>query len=382
MQKILLFRAGIPRNGCLVSFARRPCWRRVASSNFGSSEDDMPAKSGNRKILLVGSVPLANAKEVFSESAARLGELIPRIPDGETGVRTMWILCQKEVMAKTKNLKMHHQFDIAPGVAQTVYEVADHSKPAEFPALNYAAAAKDSYRQFTELKKAGKIAATTKFQVSLPTAVAVLSGFIVPESQALVEKPYTEALKKEVDEIAQAIPHQELAIQWDVADEVLFLAGWQLETFVDRSKEGLLRRIVDLGNAVPSDIDLGFHLCYGDPGHKHLVEPTDLGLSVELANVIVERSSRPVQWIHMPVPRDRKDDAYFEPLKKLRLPPTTELYLGLVHLTDGAAGARSRVETAKRYRPEFGVACECGFGRRNPETILPLLDLHREVAAL
>jgi hypothetical protein len=342
----------------------------------------MPAKSRNRKILLVGSVPLANAKEVFSESAARLGELIPRIPDGETGVRTMWILCQKEVMAKTKNLKIHHQFDIAPGVAQTVYEVADPSKPVEFPALNYAAAAKDSYRQFTELKKAGKIAATTKFQVSLPTAVAVLSGFIVSESQALVEKPYTEALKKEVSEIARLIPHHELAIQWDVAHEVLFLAGWKLETFVDRSKEGLLRRIVDLGNAVPSDIDLGFHLCYGDPGHKHLVEPSDLGLSVELANAIVDRSSRPVQWIHMPVPRNRQDDAYFEPLKNLRLPPTTELYLGLVHLTDGVAGARSRVETATRYRTEFGVACECGFGRRNPETVLPLLDLHREVSAL
>jgi hypothetical protein len=335
----------------------------------------MPANSQSRKVLLVGSLPLANAKEVFKESASRLGELIPRIPDGETGVRTMWILCQKDVMARAKNLKMHHQFDIAPGVAQTVYEVADPSMPVEFPALNYAAAAKDSYRQFVELKMAGKIAAATKFQVSLPTAVAVLSGFIVPESQALVEKPYTEALKKEVDEIGQTIPHQELAIQWDVAHEVLFLAGWRLETFVDRS-------IVDLGNAVPSDIDLGFHLCYGDPGHKHLVEPSDLGLSVELANAIVDRSSRPVQWIHMPVPRDRKDDAYFEPLKKLRLPPTTELYLGLVHLTDGVAGARSRVETAKRYRPEFGVACECGFGRRNPETVLPLLDLHREVAAL
>jgi hypothetical protein len=46
----------------------------------------MPAKSRNRKILLVGSVPLANSKEVFIESAARLGELIPRIPDGEIGV--------------------------------------------------------------------------------------------------------------------------------------------------------------------------------------------------------------------------------------------------------------------------------------------------------
>ena len=85
----------------------------------------MPAKSQNRKILLVGSVPLENAKEVFNECAARLGELIHRMPDGETGVRTMWILCQRDVMAKAKNLKKHHQFDIAPGLAQTVYQVAD-----------------------------------------------------------------------------------------------------------------------------------------------------------------------------------------------------------------------------------------------------------------
>jgi hypothetical protein len=253
----------------------------------------MPANGQSRKVLLVGSVPLANATEVFTESATRLGDLMPRIPDGETGFRSMWILCQKGVMAKVENLKIHHQFDIAPGLAQTVYEVADREKPVVFPTLNYAAAAQESYAQFAELKKAGKIAAGTKFQVSLPTAVAVLSGFIVSDSQAPVEKPYTDALKREVHEIARSIPNQDLAIQWDVAHEVLFLAGWQLETFVDRSKDGLLRRIVDLGNAVPADVDLGFHLCYGDPGHKHLVEPSDLALSVELANAIFERSKSP-----------------------------------------------------------------------------------------
>jgi hypothetical protein len=283
-------------------------------------------------------------------------------------------------MARTRNLKKHHQFDIAPGVVQTVYEIVDPSKPVEFPELRYAESAKESYREFKSLKKARKIAADVKFQVSLPTPVAVMSGFIVPESQALVEGPYTQALLKELEEIAASIPHHELAVQWDVCHEVLFMEGWQLETFVDRSKEGLLRRIVDVGNAVPNTIDLGYHLCYGDPGHKHLLEPNSLGLCVELANAIVERSRRSIQWFHMPVPRGRADEAYFEPLKKLRLPPTTELYLGLVHLTDGASGARARIEAAQRYRSDFGVACECGFGRRAPDTVLPLLDLHREVA--
>jgi hypothetical protein len=32
--------------------------------------------------------------------------------------------------------------------------------------------------------------------------------------------------------------------------------------------------------------------------------------------------------------------------------------------------------------PDFGIATECGFGRRDPATIPALLRLHAEVAAL
>jgi hypothetical protein len=31
---------------------------------------------------------------------------------------------------------------------------------------------------------------------------------------------------------------------------------------------------------------------------------------------------------------------------------------------------------------DFGIGTECGFGRRDPATILPLLQLHAEIAAL
>ena len=41
---------------------------------------------------LVGSVPLANADEVIATAAAQLGDHLRRIPDGETGVRTIWIV--------------------------------------------------------------------------------------------------------------------------------------------------------------------------------------------------------------------------------------------------------------------------------------------------
>ena len=89
---------------------------------------------------------------------------------------------------------------------------------------------------------------------------------------------------------------------------------------------------------------------------------------------------RAITWLHMPVPRDRVDDPYFSPLRNLKLKSGTELYLGLIHLTDGIEGAKRRAAAAKRFVSDFGVATECGFGRRPPETIPDLIRLHRVVA--
>jgi hypothetical protein len=67
----------------------------------------------------------------------------------------------------------------------------------------------------------------------------------------------------------------------------------------------------------------------------------------------------------MPVPRHRDDDAYFAPLRDLDI-GEAKLYLGLVHHTDGVEGARRRLATARKYITGFGIATECGFGRRPP----------------
>jgi hypothetical protein len=82
----------------------------------------------------------------------------------------------------------------------------------------------------------------------------------------------------------------------------------------------------------------------------------------------------------MPVPRHRDDDSYFAPLRGLDRTRGSELYLGLLHFTDGAAGARGRIAAAKRTVQDFGIATECGLGRRASTTIPDLLRLHAEVA--
>jgi hypothetical protein len=149
--------------------------------------------------------------------------------------------------------------------------------------------------------------------------------------------------------------------------------------FADAGGE-LTWRITELGNMVPATVELGFHLCYGDFGHQHFVQPKDMSVLATLAGQIVAGLRRPLDWVHMPVPRDRDDDAYFAPMRRLRLPADTELFLGLIHATDGMDGVRRRIAAAQQWVPAFGVATECGLGRRAPESIPALLRLHRAAA--
>jgi hypothetical protein len=101
---------------------------------------------------------------------------------------------------------------------------------------------------------------------------------------------------------------------------------------------------------------------------------------VAFTHALLARMQRRVDLVHMPVPRNRADDDYFAPLGTLRLPAETRLALGLVHYTDGVEGTRRRMAAADRYRSDYLLATECGLGRRPPETIRPLLDIHVEAA--
>jgi hypothetical protein len=114
---------------------------------------------------------------------------------------------------------------------------------------------------------------------------------------------------------------------------------------------------------------------------KHFVEPIDLGKAVELANLIIENSSHAVKWIHMPVPANRDDAEYFQPLVSLKRRPGTELYLGLVHATDGVDGTVRRMRAASRFVSDFGIATECGIARaRTVKLVRQIMQIHADAA--
>ena len=153
---------------------------------------------------------------------------------------------------------------------------------------------------------------------------------------------------------------------------------------MDHLGDGLLDRITTrvaaLVDAVPEPAQAGIHLCYGDSGHKHFCEPPDAGNLARVAAGIIAKSGRPIAWVHMPVPKERDDAEFFAPLSDLELPDSTDLYLGLVHETGGIEGTRRRIEAASTAVSRFGVATECGFGRRDPDSIPALLQQHVEAA--
>ena len=115
---------------------------------------------------------------------------------------------------------------------------------------------------------------------------------------------------------------------WTGGRRDLFLIE-DLNGVYDDIFEGTLQRLVLLLTVIPESVVAGVHLCYGDPGHKHIIEPTDLGICVELANALCQRVPRAVNYIHMPVPRGRTDEAYYEPLTNLSI-EDTQLVIGLV----------------------------------------------------
>ena len=343
-----------------------------------------------RNVYLVGSVPMASAAAVFETVSAALGPRIKRLPDGETGPRGDWITWLEPVFADNSAFQKSGEFFRvhASGTGRERYALKCGFAPIDvrFDNLFYADIAKASYAEFKRLKDAGKIAAGTKFQVDLVPAHSVIWLFLVDALHAPIDPLYNDAVKREIDKICAAIPHQELAIQFDVASAVFARLERNEASSYGRTKAETQATfsdiVVDLGNSVPRDVDLLYHLCYGDSNHRHVVEPTDMTDMVEFANRLSRNIKRPIELIHMPVPRNRADDAYFAPLNALKLRPETELCLGLVHHTDGIEGTKRRLATAKKYVSNFSIATECGFGRRDPRTIPELLSIHAAVADL
>lgn len=333
-------------------------------------------------VLLVGSIPLSTAEEVFTIVPPTLQKgKLHALPDGEPGERDTYILWQRErfpAEARHKNF-----------LSQGTDLPANHpgfTKDSIAP-TGYGDAACSSYKKFARLQQGGVIPADLRFQVSLPSPQDCIHFYLRTEYHAKLGPFYEERMRDSVNQILREIPNDKLAIQWDIAVLPTFLeyekgrAGrLPRELFsspLNPAKEGFIQHLVPFCDMIPTEATLGLHICYGDFQHRHHIEPEDMGVLVNIANSMVEAVGRPVEWIHMPVPKSRDDLEYFAPLKDLKI-GKARLYLGLVHVND-EEGTKRRIATAQSVMSNFGVATECGLGRFSVSEMYNLLGISNNV---
>jgi SAM-dependent methyltransferase len=329
-------------------------------------------------VLLVGSVPLRSAEEVFQVMAAELGDRLTQLPDGETGPRSDWIVWQYPVLSSRPEFEVCPPGD-QPHRALPRLRIRDgeSADTLRFDDLGYAEAAISSYGAFTRRKRDGQIPLHCRFQVSLPTPLAPIAAFVAPEDQARIEPLYEERMHHELARIFDAIPHDQLAIQWDTNFEFAMLDGVMPAWFGD-PRSSIVERLVRLGRSVPAGVQLGYHFCHGHESH-HRARPYRAQPLVDMANALSLSLGRSLDWIHLPVQGDAIDLAFFETLAQLALRHETQLYLGLLHPSDGVPGARARIVAAQRFVPDFGVATDCGWARHRPRDVRSLVELHQAV---
>jgi hypothetical protein len=335
-----------------------------------------------------GGVNLPDAETVMCQIAERVPHGVRRIPDGETGDRQQWIFFQLQKFWQTPGLEQAPPAGTTPGYEQMPkVRLADGQDPADvaWPNLGYADAYLESYRTFRRLRDEGVIPEGVLFQVEYPTPLASINGWVVPEDQDRLEPSYTRALFADLDRLLREVPHDEIAVQWDVAVEFGILGGG----FVGIESQGfdaIVERLVRCVEHVPAEVPAGLHLCYGDYQHRHFKEPESLELQVRVVNALTERVTRSVRWFAFTVPQYQRDPAYFAPLADLRVADDTELYFAVVpyHPDEQEPGTTeeqvSLIDDQLGDRP-WGICTECGMARAEREEIPRLLDLHREIVS-
>ena len=341
-------------------------------------------------IHIVGSVPMNNASEVFETLARKLGPALQSLPDGETGPRLNWLPWLEPIFSEHPDFEPTPEtFLVHAGATpfkRWTLKAGVDPKSVRFSKLPHTGFALESWEDFKRLKQAGVIPPQVRYQCDIASIPSLTAAFLVESLHEALTPALEAAVIGEIGRICAAIPHDQLAIQYDVASSIFFHLESGKACKYGATREEMMQSFVPmhirLGNAVPKDVPLYYHFCYGDNKHKHSIEPVDMRHLVNFANALCSGIGRTIEMIHMPVPRERHDDAYFAPLANLKLRAETRLALGLVHHTDGIDGTRRRMAAAERYVKDYMIGTECGFGRRDPATLPELLEIHAQAAGL
>jgi len=334
---------------------------------------------------IVGRFPLDSPEEVFRTISEHAGPLLRSMPDGET--ETNWIGQQFDILEQVPQLerraRMVSGLD-APLPSIGLREGAQ-AEDVTFPELGYARIAANSSEILTRLKRGGVVREGLRLQVNLPSPMTVTGIIIHEEDSKSLAPEYERAMIREVERVLDTVPHDQLTIGWDIPAETVALEGgsiWEQQLPFDSSETAIVERLSQVAASIPEDVPMGFHLCLGSMGNRHVLIPEDARRQVSLMNRLVAELPRRVDWLHAPVPREADPQGYLAPYGELRLAAATSLYLGAIDIADGLEGTRRRIQAAQSVLATFGLGTVCGVGREHysRENAIKILDMHAALA--
>ena len=341
----------------------------------------------NSEMLLVGSLPADSADSAFRQGAELFGDLVASLPDGETGALGGWVSYERERLIRPSRDVVLLQETASPtGLPRHAYEtpvfgVREGVERVRFDSWPRIDVAIESYRRFAALREEGVIAPGLRFQVGLPFPSSAMNAFKADFARDYprAEAGYEELIERELARLLDAVPAEDLAIQWDCAYETQDIEG-VLAWTSEGSWERFAGPVTRLTRLIPDATLVGYHLCYGTFPEWPMYEARDYGVLVRMANFAVQESGRVVDWLHLAGPRylRSEDRSFFRPLVDLE-PESARVFLGIVLPIDGEAGLKRRHATAGRYLDDFGVAMYCGFGRQPGQDPTETLREHARV---
>jgi hypothetical protein len=328
---------------------------------------------------LNGSVNLPDAETVIREVLTRIPHGLRRVPDGEPGERGNWIQFQLQKFMQMDGLELE-QSELDPETYTTPKLVLT-GKTLVWPDLGYATEYRKSYAIFEALARPG-----VRFQIQYPTPLASIVGFIAADDRSALLPSYQQALFADLDQLLASVPHDRVAVQWDVAVEfgMLEQPGDNDLSPEEKDFDRIVGHVAGCLDQVPAGVPAGAHLCYGDYGHKHFKEPESLAMQVRVMNALTDTTRRTIDWFSITVPQGAREPAFFAPLAGLRVSDATELYLALVPYhpeaqAEGTTAEQVRLIDEQLGGREWGICTECGMGRVAREDVPPMLDSYREI---
>jgi hypothetical protein len=337
-------------------------------------------------LLLVGSLPADSTETALRSGAEHFADLVFALPDGETGPRAAWVGYERERLARPNPDVVVVEETASPtGIPRHAYETPVFSVREGVEALRWETwpridDAIASYAVFRDLREQGVISAHLRFQIGLPFPASAMNAFKADfaHDYPVAQRGYEDLVARELVRLTEAIPPEDLAIQWDCAYETQDIEG-VLAWTSDGAWERFAGPVARLTRLIPEEVLVGYHLCYGTFPEWPMYEARDYGVLVRMANHAVAESGRRVDWLHMAGPRylRSEEDRFFAPLADLEV-GDTRVFLGIVLPLDGIAGLRRRAATASRYLDDFGVAMYCGFGRQPGQDGEQTMREHRD----